>query len=658
MSIIRVLSDHLANQIAAGEVVERPASVVKELVENALDAKADRITVQVEGAGTRLIRVADNGVGMDQDDVLLSLERHATSKLTEECQLTAITTLGFRGEALPSIGSVSRMSILSRPQSAEIGTRAEIRYGTLHDFHDHGCACGTVIEVRSLFGNLPARKKFLKTRRTELFHVEEAIRSLSLAYPEVAFSLQVDGRKTIVLSAADPARRAGEVFRYSGSMLELDSRSDGGDDPQDTQISGFLLLPDAGASAGLRILVNKRPVQDRTIRYAVADGLQGLLMKGQQPAGVLLLDINPQQIDINVHPAKREIRFRDPRQVRRRIIRAVADAVQRYQDAVRAELFGESAPKSDNSRDVPPDTGVSSAGRQTAAPDRPPQIDQPIYQPQPPEQQRQPYTSYTAEPLPELQPTKPFSSSVRNTPQSADRLHNISLSTAAETLSAAFPPEQSERSGRVEQIERKSGFPEYGGLKLIGQFLNLYLLCEQEDRIVIIDQHAAHERILYQQLRTAYEQRAVTVQNLLFPAAVELGPDQADTLEQEAETVAALGLTVEFFGDTTWIIKAVPAIVGTLPPQEVLTDILDRLADGTDGTIADRPGTVPECIDRLLASMACKAAVKSGNRLHPEEMLELLHQMDKSKLFSHCPHGRPVLKIFSRPEIEKWFRRT
>ena len=338
MSKIRVLSDHLANQIAAGEVVERPASVVKELLENALDAGADRINIQVEGDGTRLIRVIDNGGGMDQDDVLLCLERHATSKLIEESQLAVITTLGFRGEALPSIGSVSRMSLLSRLHTADIGTRAEVRYGVLHDLHDDGCACGTIIEVRNLFGNLPARKKFLKTKRTELFHIEEVIRNQALAHPDVAFFLQVDGRKTITLAAAGQEQRVRDVFRYSDKMLAV-SCCDGYDS---LSVNGFLFLPDAVSTARLRLLVNNRPVQDRMIRYAAAEGLKGLLMKGQQPAGALLLDLDPQLIDINVHPAKREIRFRNSNEVRRFLVRAVSEAVLRHQEETRSELFSPS----------------------------------------------------------------------------------------------------------------------------------------------------------------------------------------------------------------------------------------------------------------------------------------------------------------------------
>jgi DNA mismatch repair protein MutL len=643
MSKIRVLSDHLANQIAAGEVVERPASVVKELLENALDAGADRIHIQVEGDGTRLIRVVDNGTGMDQDDVLLSLESHATSKLIEESQLSAITTLGFRGEALPSIGSVSRMSILSRLQAAEIGTRAEVRYGTLHDLHDDGCAGGTIIEVRNLFGNLPARKKFLKSKRTELFHIEEVLRNQALAYPDIAFSLEVDGRKTMTLAAADQEQRVRDVFRFSGKLLALS-----GNERHDFLfINGFLLLPDAVSTARLRLLVNKRPVQDHMIRSAVAEGLKGLLMKGQQPVGALLLDLDPQLVDINVHPAKREIRFRNPNEIRRFLVQAVFEAVSRYQEEMRSELFRTSTAKTESDdlqlHSFVPDPQEQNRQRQGKEPPS-------CYSSLPAQQAEQ--RLYSAEPLPFSSLSVAGSGEKEQKGQGGMQVSDEPGEPDEQEAPANKQPDRQPDLHINLQTEQQLG---YSGLRLIGQFLNLYLLCEHDEQLVVIDQHAAHERILYQQLRTAYEQRAVAVQNLLFPVTVELGPDYADTLEQEAEAVAALGLTVEFFGDTTWIIKAVPALVGKVSPQEILSDILDGLA-ARSGT--SRFEAVPECIDNLLASMACKAAVKSGNRLHPEEMLALLRQMEQSEFFSHCPHGRPVLKTFSRSDVEKWFRRS
>lgn len=604
MSQIRILSEHLANQIAAGEVVERPASVVKELLENSLDAGADRVDIQVEGGGTRLIRIVDNGIGMDGDDVLLSLERHATSKLTDESQLGAIATLGFRGEALPSIGSVSRMTILSRIREAATGTRADIRYGILHGVHEDGCARGTIIEVRSLFGNLPARKKFLKTSRTELSHIDEVIRSQSLAHQLVAFSLQVEGRKVFSFPAADLEQRVRDVFRYQDTLLPVQAAIDGEDG---LQVSGYLLLPDAAPSSRLRILVNSRPVQDRMIRHAVMEGLQGFLMKGHQPAGALLLEVAPELVDVNVHPAKREIRFRNAGEVHRFMVRAVARAIQQHQDQVRSELFSV------------PEQGVAVA----TGPGSNPFVDN---------QPRQPAHQQTVPMEPETDPPTP-----RTMEPAAD----------------VFPYDEPVRPQPIVSQPEKQA--EFSGLTLIGQFLQLYLLCERDGQLVVIDQHAAHERILYQRLRHDYEQREIPSQSLMFPVTIELGPDHAETLEKEIEAVAALGIQVEYFGDTTWVIKAVPALVSQLSPQDVLTDILDGLRNRFSTGLS---GIVPECIDTLLASMACKAAIKAGNRLQPEEMVELLKQMENSQVFSHCPHGRPVIKTFSRHEIEKWFHRT
>ncbi len=605
MSRIRILSEHLANQIAAGEVVERPASVVKELLENALDAGADRVEIQVEGGGTRLIRMVDNGQGMDGDDVLLCLERHATSKLTNESQLAAIATLGFRGEALPSIGSVSRMTILSRTREAATGTRAEIRYGTLHAVHEDGCARGTIIEVRNLFGNLPARKKFLKTNRTELSHIDEAIRSQSLAHPQVALSLTVDGRKMFDFAASTLEQRVRDVFRYSEPLLPLEAVAQTDNGPA---LDGFLLLPDAAPGAKLRILVNGRPVQDRMIRHAVMEGLQGFLMKGFQPAGALLLTLSPELVDVNVHPAKREIRFRNAREIHAFLVRAVAEAVQRHQERVRGDLFGLPQQPPHPSYSVPAQVDPPGPAGQQPFPGR-----TRVMEPDEPSTLSRPQMS--AEPVPTATPADP-----------------------PDPGPAPLP-----------------GQDTAAGLYLIGQFLDLYLLCERDGRLVVIDQHAAHERILFQQLRDAYLRQEVPSQSLLFPVTIELGPDHVETMEKQAGAVAGFGMQVDCFGDSTWVIKAVPALVSHLDPREMLLDILDGLAGATAGELS---AVVPEYIDNLLASMACKAAIKAGNRLQPGEMVSLLEQMEGSEVFSHCPHGRPVIKTFTPQEIEKWFHRT
>lgn len=602
MSCIRIISDHLANQIAAGEVVERPVSVVKELLENSLDAGSARIEIQVEGSGTRLIRVLDNGMGMDEDDVLLCLERHATSKLQEESQLGAITTLGFRGEAIPSIASVSRLTILSRTEDSPTGTRAEIRYGTLHAVHEDGCGRGTMVEVKNLFGNIPARKKFLKTARTELFHIEEIIKNQALAHPQISFSLQVDGRQRLEYPAVGNLKeRVRAVFRYKGNLLLLEQGDDDG-----MHIEGFLLMPESvsASSARLRLVVNGRAVQDRMIRHGVIEGLQGFLMKGYSPAGVVALGLSPEAIDVNVHPAKREIRFHRPRDVHRFVTETTRKAVQDYQEQVRSELF--SVP-SDNRIPTQPERDIHYHGA-------PPAATRPVSQVPSVEQEVLTAVMEIREP--------------ESCPLSVDGKPDLSMGAAVQGRSLC-------------------------GLSLIGQLLKLYLLCEKDGRLLVIDQHAAHERILYGRLRQAYCKREVPGQNLLFPVTVELGPDHCDLMEHYGEEVASLGLQVDHFGDTTYVIKAVPALVSQLPPEDILIDSLDALKNwGTSGQ-----GAVPAAIDKLFASMACKAAIKAGNRLQPKEMIALLEQMEKSDVFSHCPHGRPVIKEFSRAEIEKWFHR-
>jgi DNA mismatch repair protein MutL len=610
LSRIRILSEQLANQIAAGEVVERPASVVKELVENSLDAGATRIDIHVEGSGAGLLRVADNGEGMDGDDVLLCLERHATSKIREEGQLAAIATLGFRGEAIPSIGSVSWMTILSRPQSQELGTRAEVRYGTLRDVHQDGCARGTVIEVRHLFGNMPARKKFLKSARTEMHHIEEVVKNQALAHPRTGFTLQVDGR--VVLDyrpGVDLEQRVREVFRCPGALLPL--RGEATTETGAMALDGYLLLPETAqaAAARLRLLVNGRPVQDAMLRHAVSEGLQGFLMKGYQPAGALLLTIGPDQVDVNVHPAKREIRFRRGEAVHRFVVDQVRRAITGYQQHLRTSLFASPPPQPDLEWPVAPGEAKPKAA------------------PFPP--------LATAEPAVTVQPRQP------------------SLPVAGAWLETRPSPRMFV-TGPADPPVVATKPDEYGGLTLIGQLFSLYLLCEKDGQFIVIDQHAAHERLLYGQLLQGYRAASIPQQTLMFPATVDLTPAQAETLEQHGEEVATLGFQVEPFGDATHLIKAAPALVSHVEPGGLLREVLDGLR-GPARTEEERP--VPQAVDNLLASMACKAAVKAGNRLQPAEMLKLLAQMEAGEVFSHCPHGRPVLKTFTAQEVERWFHR-
>lgn len=614
MSKIHLLSDHLANQIAAGEVVERPASVVKELLENSLDAGATRISVQIEGSGASLVRVVDNGEGMDEDDVLLSIERHATSKLREDSRLDAIETLGFRGEALPSIGSVSRLILLSRPAGRETGTRAEIRYGKLHGVHEAGSAQGTIVEVRNLFGNVPVRKKFLKTAQTELFHIEEAVRNQAMAHVHTTFSLDVEGRNVLDFPARKKlVDRFYDVFRCRKYWLQVELDTPGG---EGIRLSGFLLEPESSVSRGnrLRILVNGRPVQDQMVRHAVVEGLHGFVMKGQTPKGVLLLHVPAEEVDVNVHPAKQEIRFRRSQDIHRFIVQAVIASVRQYQDAVRSDIFTVPVLNRD------------------------------------PESSRE--RDFSKVPQREKPAAPPFFLSQREV-SPLERKSYQGIQTAEQK--SEFTLKQSAQVGEVPGEISGGASRDLTGLTLVGQLFDLYLLCEKGDQLVVIDQHAAHERVLYEELRRNFQQQNIPRQSLLFPVSVELSVSQAEIIESRINDVVFLGFNVEHFGGATWIVKAVPALVSHVDTVELLHDTLEGLRSCPTG---GPPGTVAAGVDSLLSSMACKAAVKAGNQLAPEEILELLAQMQDTGFFSHCPHGRPVIKTFTKREIEQWFKRV
>ncbi|MBM9529392.1 DNA mismatch repair endonuclease MutL, partial [Desulfoprunum benzoelyticum] len=340
MAKIHILPEHLANQIAAGEVIERPASVVKELLENSLDAGATRIEIEIEGGGIRLIRVIDNGEGMDEDDVLLCLERHGTSKIREDRDLAAIATLGFRGEALPSIGSVSHMTITSRPAGADLGTEAVVAYGKLVKIHAIGAAQGTRFEVAHLFGNTPARRKFLRTVRTEQAHIEEVVKNYALGSPETTIVLRVDGREILHLDRTlSLQQRLARLMPAAVPLLGVGDPDAGTPPPR---VFGYLALPEATlpAAARLRLFVNGRAVRDRMMTHAVIEGLRGFLMKGRNPAGMIHLIVAAAEVDVNVHPAKHEVRFRHSRDIHLLISEAVARAMGHYQQEVQGRIFG------------------------------------------------------------------------------------------------------------------------------------------------------------------------------------------------------------------------------------------------------------------------------------------------------------------------------
>ena len=660
MPQIRQLSEQVANQIAAGEVVDRPAAVVKELVENSLDAGASRIVIEVEGSGVSLIRISDNGCGMDQEDARLCLNRHATSKLRTVDELMDLHTLGFRGEAIPSIASVSWLIVLTRAQGQELGTRVEVRHGVLQDLREAGCPAGTVMEVRQLFANVPARKKFLKSQRTELAHMEETVKNLALLHPECAFLLRVEGRESLNCPAGESGEaRLRRICRYQDALITLAGGTD------EVYIEGALLLPEKtpATAAKLRLFVNGRAVQDNLLRFAVRDALQGYLMRGFQPAGLIQVHVPPGDVDVNVHPAKREVRFRKAEVVRRQVAASVVEALRVHEEQMRAGLFQTPASSADaavleiresaDPSSAPPASLPRSASRPESAP-LPPASD--------------PASAFRASVPPPVLSSRtnrdrvsaPFSSVPMQAPRSGD----------PSMFRASVPPLPAAAQGADENrqfapLENPSAQAlntgsEYAGLRLIGQFFSLYLLCERAGQLVVIDQHAAHERILYGRLVQQYLAGQAESQVLLFPESVDLEPELHEFLEARQDEVAAFGLLVQPFGGTTWLIQQVPALTSALPAETVLRDLLSclRLFPTKVGQeVQDGAGRIPQAVVQILSSLACKAAIKAGRRMEAQEMLDLLAQMEASAVFSHCPHGRPVIKTFTAAEVEQWFHR-
>ncbi|MFZ5773934.1 MAG: DNA mismatch repair endonuclease MutL [Thermodesulfobacteriota bacterium] len=663
MSIIRILPENLANQIAAGEVVERPASVVKELLENAIDAGATRVDIQVEGNGTRLIRVIDDGCGMDQDDVLLSLERHATSKLASIEELAAIRSLGFRGEAVPSIASVARLRITSRRAEDALGCQADVRYGKLIKVHEMGCQPGTTFEVSDLFGNVPARRKFLKSDRTEIGHIEEVVRGYGLCRPGLGLSLAVDGREVIRLPAGGdtPQSRAERLLpRSAGRLIPV---GDGNANPAGVAVSGYLLPPDAPVAGGLRLFVNGRTVADRMLLHAVAEGLQGFLMKGRRPGGVIFVALEPGRVDVNVHPTKQEVRFQRSVEVRAAVVEAVRAAMARHQAGVKQELFGGMggvpAPTPKGERYAPPQPPrlmvrepapsfraepaipavTAPPPASAAAPPRPETVAPPVA----PERQR---------PAPKPEAPKPVALA---RPASPER---IEPPAAPPAMAKEAPASQASRAvappapvATPEAPAAPPVWPEAAPAppRYLGQVLETYLLCESQEGLLVIDQHAAHERLLFERLQAQFASRAIARQGLLFPKLIECGLAESRILSRHAEEIAALGLEIEEFGSGSFVVKAIPAILARSPVEEIMASIFARFGEGGQAGEARA--------EEVLADIACKAAVRAGQKLAPQEAEALLAEMRQAGIFSHCPHGRPVARLFAPHELKKWFYR-
>jgi DNA mismatch repair protein MutL len=586
---IRQLPPNLVNRIAAGEVVERPASVVKELIENAIDAGATRIDVVANGGGLSLIRVTDDGCGMDRDDLALAVERHATSKLQDD-NLSAILTLGFRGEALPSIAAVARVQIISRARGADRAYEIAVDGGRKAPLKPVAIGEGTRIEIRDLFYATPARLKFMKSERAETAAIADVVKRLALAKPEIAFSLATGDRTTLRLEPCPPGLldhglpRLGRILGEEFVTDALPVRAARGA----IAVEGFAGLPTLHRPSGLAqyLVVNGRPVRDKLLAGAVRAGYGDLVPNGRHPMLALFLTLPPDEVDVNVHPAKTELRFRDAQAVRTLIVTALHEALGAAQHRATASLSQEALARM----------------------------------------------------------TRP-ASFASQTPSGSPRAFGFADRAQAPLAPIATPsaPAHVETEG-----DNAVAYP-LGAAR--AQVHDTFIIAETENSLVIVDQHAAHERLVYERLKKAFANGGLSRQMLLIPEVAELNPEAVERLAAAAGELERLGLVVEAFGPSAVIVREVPALLGQGNIPGLMRDLADELAEGQGNLV------VSERLDHVLSTMACHGSVRAGRRLNAAEMNALLRDMEETPFSGQCNHGRPTYVELKLADIEKLFQR-
>ncbi|WP_426802358.1 DNA mismatch repair endonuclease MutL [Xanthomonas campestris] len=620
---IRQLPEILINQIAAGEVVERPASVVKELVENALDAGATRVDIDLEEGGVRLIRIRDNGGGIAPEELPLAVSRHATSKIASLDDLETVATLGFRGEALPSIASVSRFTLASRRPDAEHGSALQIEGGRLGEVMPRAHAPGTTVEVRELFFNVPARRKFLRAERTELGHIEEWLRSLALARPDVELRVSHNGKPSRRYKPGDlySDARLGETLGedFARQALRVDHSGAG------LRLQGWVAQPHySRASTDQQYLyVNGRSVRDRSVAHAVKMAYGDVLFHGRQPAYVLFLELDPARVDVNVHPAKHEVRFREARLIHDFVYRTLQDALaQTRAGALPADVgvggaaaLGIGAGAAQGGGSYVADAGAghpgagSGSGYASWAPSQAPlglRVDE----------ARAAYAALYA-------------------PAAGSALRD----DGQPVLSGTGLP----------ATAHDSGVPPLG--YAVAQLHGIYILAENAEGLIVVDMHAAHERIGYERLKQAHDSIGLHAQPLLVPMTLAVGEREADTAEREADTLASLGFEITRSGPQSLHVRSIPALLANADPEALLRDVLGDLREhGQSRRIATAR-------DELLSTMACHGAVRANRRLTVPEMNALLRDMEATERSGQCNHGRPTWARFTLGEIDRWFLR-
>ena len=594
MPKISVLPENLSNKIAAGEVIERPASVVKELVENALDAGATRIIVEVEEGGLSLIQVSDNGTGMSHEDARLAIERHATSKISTDEDLFAISTLGFRGEALPSIAAVSHFAMITRDSASDSGAEIRVEGGKIKSVSEVGAPQGTMISVSQLFFNTPARKKFLKATSTEMSHIGDTVARMALGHPEVQFRLIHNDK--VVKSWAFASQHLDRVVDVLGRDSEQDLHAIESNRNR-IVVSGWVSSPRTTrrTSKGIYVFVNGRYVRDRTIQHAVFEGFAQRLVKGQFPMAVVFIRVPFDEVDVNVHPTKNEVRFVNAHHVHAAVKGAIAQTLYEV----------------DRLDWIPAD--------------RPP--------------------GQVSEKLPQVrEPLATFAQASGEGPEDdfGFRISDFGIKNRGQQPAAGG-------RGQQEPMFDRKGF---SALRVVGQLHNTYIVCESDTGLVLIDQHAAHERIFFEKLKQNQGDRPSAAQKLLVPETLELNFREAEILEQTLADLKSLGLEIEPFGHNTFVIKAVPALLSGQDPKPMVREIAEKMSGGGS------PAGLTEALDHCRMVMACHAAIRASQQLTPQEINGLLNALDQCANPSHCPHGRPTWIRWDLATLEKSFKRV
>ncbi len=589
---IQILPENITNKIAAGEVIERPASIVKELLENSIDALSTRITVSVKNSGKSVIKILDNGMGMTRDDVLLSLERHATSKISSVEDLSTIETLGFRGEALPSIASIARLKIISKAADDEAGTYIFIEGGKIQDVKQIAASTGTSVEVNQIFFNTPARKKFLKSDITEMSYISQIFNTISLAFPNIQFRFIASDKEAINTPASgDLETRIGDLF---GKDLVKDLipvyR-----EANKMKLKGYVSRPSFSLSGRRNqfFYVNNRCVKDKSVNHAIYDAYRTLLPKNRYPALFLFLDVSPSTIDVNVHPAKAEVRFANQRLVHDFIYHAVFKTLSEHKEQNHNDTF---------------------------------QIN---------------HTAHDALQFGQPENKEKF---VNSTSFSFFTCKDQNLKPSA------IPQREGETDFNMPSPTTQN-YHRYSNCVPVGQIENSFIVLENSSNMILVDQHTAHERILFEKLEKEFKESKIEKQQLLFPISVELSHSESVLLENHLEDIRKAGLEIECFGKNTFLIRAVPSILEGKDYTALLLEIVGILAK------AEKAESFEQIFTETFKILACHAAIRANEKLKLEEIQKLLLNLDKTELPYTCPHGRPISLVFSLKDIKKKFLR-